>query len=381
MIITCRYDSGKNDDAPGEIPDIPDTSATAKTGGAGLPSQLQSLNLREDRNDAAQSANAVRDLDDIPDMDDDDALGAGGVEEPEDEAAAAPITSHVHALGSCADGSGPGNTLSVRTYDCYITYDKFHQVPRMWLSGLSPSRQPLTTTEIFQDIAGDYAQKTVTIEPFPHRENVTMASVHPCKHANVMKKVIERMNGAVREQQRRDRAAADGEVVSPGATPASPEAAAKKKKGWGITSAVKKAAGVGSSSASGAGAGASAVPAEEDVEGLRVDQCEYMSHHKLGSQADPYRSTSLQTCWSSLSSCRMSSPPSSWTRLPPCEAPQASILDIKTWQPSSILFIVLRTCIAVFIVVGLASRAYICTRCLAFSASVPRAHGKVCLTL
>jgi ubiquitin-like-conjugating enzyme ATG3 len=215
-------------------------------------------------------------------MEDDDALGAGGVEEPEDEAAAAPITSQVHALGS-----GAGNTLSVRTYDCYITYDKFHQVPRMWLSGLSPSRQPLTTAEIFQDIAGDYAQKTVTIEPFPHRENVTMASVHPCKHANVMKKVIERMNGAVREQQRRDRAAAEGEILSPGATPASPEAAAKKKKGWGIPSAVKKAAGVGSSSASGAGAGASAIPAEEDVEGLRVDQCEYRWPHRLGSEAHP----------------------------------------------------------------------------------------------
>ena len=63
---------------------------------------------------------------------------------------------------------------------------------------------PLTTPQIFQDVSADHAWKTVTIEGFPH-SNMQAASVHPCKHASVMKKVIERMNAGVEEQQRSTR--------------------------------------------------------------------------------------------------------------------------------------------------------------------------------
>lgn len=161
-----------------------------------------------------------------------------------------------------------GNTLSVRTYDCYITYDKFYQTPRLWLSGLSPSRQPLTKDDVFQDVAADYAQKTVTFEPFPHRESSYMASVHPCKHANVMKKVIERMNTAVREAQLRQ--AALEESSNPASQDTPEVVKEKKKKGWGITSAVKKAAGVAGSSSN---TPQSPPAGADEVEGLRVDQC------------------------------------------------------------------------------------------------------------
>ena len=36
----------------------------------------------------------------------------------------------------------------------------------------------------------DYANKTVTFEQHPHRA-VKCASIHPCNHAQVMKKVID----------------------------------------------------------------------------------------------------------------------------------------------------------------------------------------------
>jgi ubiquitin-like-conjugating enzyme ATG3 len=226
----------------------------------------------------------VPDLNDIPDIDDD--IGGAGVTEPEDEATASlPATgnAHVDSLGA---------TLSVRTYDCFITYDKYYQTPRMWLSGLSPARQPLTTEEIFQDISSDYAQKTVTIEPFPHKEGVSMASVHPCKHANVMKKVIERMNGAVKEQQRKQK-----EAVSAGAGSGNIAAEVEgdkkeKKKGWGITSAVKKATGVGA-------AKAAPKQEEDEVEGLRVDQCTCIAWLR----ASPVLTCLSQTCSSSSSFC------------------------------------------------------------------------------
>ena len=61
----------------------------------------------------------------------------------------------------------------------------------------SQARNPLVPTQIFQDVSADHAFKTVTIEPFPHSANSQVASVHPCKHASVMKKVIERMNQKV----------------------------------------------------------------------------------------------------------------------------------------------------------------------------------------
>ena len=211
-------------------------------------------------------------MEDIPDIEDDDDLAGAGVEEPEDEAAA-PSASTVPAP---VDSSG--NVLSVRTYDCYITYDKLWQVPRMWLSGLSPSRQPLTTPELFEDITADYAQKTVTIEPFPHKEGISMASVHPCKHANVMKKVIERMDAAAKAEQKKLKALEQGGGIGNADSVEVVKDKEKKKKGWGLPSAVKRAAGIPSSSAASAQSPAGA--GEEEVEGLRVDQCEskYASH-------------------------------------------------------------------------------------------------------
>lgn len=197
---------------------------------------------------------------DIPDMEDEeDELGGlgAGVEEADDPAMAASRQAASNALKR-------GNRLvSVRTYDCLITYDKYYQTPRMWLVGYNESGQPLKPAEIFEDISSDYAQKTVTVEPFPHG-NMSTASIHPCKHASVMKKVIERMNVGVVEEQRRAKAAS-GDVDK------------KKKNRWGLGGAMKKVTGKESE-----GAAASAVTTSEatggeeegsqEVEGLRVDQ-------------------------------------------------------------------------------------------------------------
>jgi ubiquitin-like-conjugating enzyme ATG3 len=77
-----------------------------------------------------------------------------------------------------------------RTYDLSITYDFFYQTPRLWLIGYSECGQVLSESEIFEDIMADYAKKTVTLEPHPHL-GVKQASIHPCNHANVMKKIID----------------------------------------------------------------------------------------------------------------------------------------------------------------------------------------------
>lgn len=50
-----------------------------------------------------------------------------------------------------------------------------------------------------EDIVGDYKDKTVTLEDFPYfSNNIKMASVHPCKHASVMKTLLDRADAALK---------------------------------------------------------------------------------------------------------------------------------------------------------------------------------------
>jgi len=81
--------------------------------------------------------------------------------------------------------------LKTRTYDLHITYDKYYQTPRLWLTGYDEVRRPLSVQDMYDDVSQDHAKKTVTMETHPHLPGPPMASVHPCRHAIVMKKIIE----------------------------------------------------------------------------------------------------------------------------------------------------------------------------------------------
>lgn len=94
----------------------------------------------------------------------------------------------------------------------HITYDKYYQTPRLWVSfiifpmssgylcfcfffalfiiivilliqvvGYDENRQPLTVEQMYEDVSQDHAKKTVTMETHPHLPGPNMASVHPCK--------------------------------------------------------------------------------------------------------------------------------------------------------------------------------------------------------
>ena len=45
-----------------------------------------------------------------------------------------------------------------------------------------------TFLQILEDVSEEHARKTITVDPFPHLSLVA-ASIHPCKHAPVMKKL------------------------------------------------------------------------------------------------------------------------------------------------------------------------------------------------
>ncbi|KAL9097419.1 MAG: hypothetical protein Q9165_000315 [Trypethelium subeluteriae] len=86
----------------------------------------------------------------------------------------------------------------LRTYTLYITYTPYYRTPRLFLQGYTNS-QPLPPDAMMQDIVGDYHDKTVTLEPFPFSSPpIKTVSIHPCKHASVMKVLLDRADAALK---------------------------------------------------------------------------------------------------------------------------------------------------------------------------------------
>jgi ubiquitin-like-conjugating enzyme ATG3 len=104
----------------------------------------------------------------------------------------APTTTKSSASALTTDDSAGQNTLQTRTYDLNITYDKYYQTPRLWLTGYDEHHKPLSLGQMYEDISQDHAKKTATMEKHPHLPGTgPMPSIHPCRHADVMKKLIE----------------------------------------------------------------------------------------------------------------------------------------------------------------------------------------------
>jgi len=239
---------------PVDISDIPDADDHDSDHEHNISSVSKGFSNMTVSGSGGVNGAAIPDIDDIPDMEEDDL--EGGI----DDAAAAPT--NTSGPSAAADDFSNANLLQVRTYDVMITYDKHYQTPRIWLYGYDENRHPLTPTQIFQDVSADHAFKTVTIEQFPH-SSLQAASVHPCKHASVMKKVIERMNAHVVEEQRK------AGIVVP-KTPGT-----KEKRGW-LGGALRKVTGGTSapadkSSSGDLGGTSGAEFVDETMEGMRVD--------------------------------------------------------------------------------------------------------------
>jgi ubiquitin-like-conjugating enzyme ATG3 len=125
------------------------------------------------------------DMDDIPGMED---MQMPSDDESDDESGRKRYTSGLSDIRDI--------TVRTRTYDLYITYDKYWRCPRLWLSGYTALGAPLPMQAIMEDISTDYVDKTVTMENWPHMEgqSISMASVHPCKHSHVMQTIIARQS-------------------------------------------------------------------------------------------------------------------------------------------------------------------------------------------
>ncbi len=80
-----------------------------------------------------------------------------------------------------------------RFYKMYIIYDEYYHTPRMFFSATDIEGKPIDNEKIKEDIQKEYLDKTLTMEPFPFIEGLTMPTVHPCKHANVLKSMSDAM--------------------------------------------------------------------------------------------------------------------------------------------------------------------------------------------
>lgn len=105
-----------------------------------------------------------------------------------------------------------------RTYNLYITYSTSYRVPKLYLSGFNGDGSPLSPQEMFEDIMGDYRDKTVTIEKAPFQENLTLISIHPCRHANVMKILLDRAEARLLDKEDVNQLNTDG-VIQAGVAP------------------------------------------------------------------------------------------------------------------------------------------------------------------
>lgn len=79
------------------------------------------------------------------------------------------------------------DSTPTRSYNLYISYSTSYRVPKFYLSGFNSQGIPLTPEEMFEDIMADYRNKTATIEKAPFEDDMTLVSIHPCRHASVMK--------------------------------------------------------------------------------------------------------------------------------------------------------------------------------------------------
>ncbi|KAK0279388.1 E2-like enzyme [Friedmanniomyces endolithicus] len=161
----------------GEAGDEDDGWLKAGSGNGGMDKSAE-LRMKEVRTmDEDGKTAKVEEEDDIPDMDDED----------DDEA----------IIRDTKTGRGEEG---LRTYTLYITYTPYYRTPRLYLLGYdAASNQPLQPTSMMEDILGDYKDKTVTLEDFAFTNPpIKTASVHPCKHASVMKVLLDRADAALK---------------------------------------------------------------------------------------------------------------------------------------------------------------------------------------
>jgi len=183
---------GPNAEAEGALHDVDDLVGDSRGAGPGASDTEGPIIIaQEDFLDAAgtgASAGASSGAA-LPDFSDLDAQLAE--QDPAAMPTAGGSAGSADAVGGYLVADAPdAHVVRTRTYDLSITYDKYYQTPRLWLFGYDEGGEPLRPEQVYEDVLSEYVSKTVTVDPHPLTGTPTV-SIHPCKHALVMKKVVQ----------------------------------------------------------------------------------------------------------------------------------------------------------------------------------------------
>jgi len=198
-LVRDGFLGGPSDEQGGEDDGWLRTGGTSEKEQEGLRGEVRTMS--ESGNIGKQESEDEED--EIPDMEDEDDDNEAIIrDQSEGTSAYATVSARVEVPAANGRTSRP-----LRTYTLYITYTPYYRTPRMYLSGyLSPS-DPLPPYLMMEDIVGDYKDKTVTLEDFPLFDtSVKMASIHPCKHASVMKILLDRADAALKLRLQKQKA-------------------------------------------------------------------------------------------------------------------------------------------------------------------------------
>nr|CAI5868311.1 unnamed protein product [Callosobruchus analis] len=160
---------------------------------ASCEDKTNEMTLEAARSESMEEAAAKEDAEDDEEDDDEEAADMEAFEESgalEDDQVYLQIAKVINPVNIQKKSDEDGEIIHTRTYDLHITYDKYYQTPRLWLTGYNEKHEPLSQEELYEDVSKEYVMKTVTMETHPHLSVPKMASVHPCRHAEVMKNII-----------------------------------------------------------------------------------------------------------------------------------------------------------------------------------------------
>ena len=196
-VDTCYLEGGSKEEqaANNQAQEIVDDKKGSKPEELKRISELNAEKKASDENEGAEDMEEDDDDDEAVDMDEyehnvrDDDDSTVIIRKPTQQAQLQAAAAEKPST-SKEDENDEDVFIPTRTYDLNITYDNYYRTPRLWLSGYDENNKPLTIEQMYEDISEEHAKKTVTFEAHPHIPGTLMASIHPCRHAEVMKKLI-----------------------------------------------------------------------------------------------------------------------------------------------------------------------------------------------
>lgn len=200
-VDTCYLDSGAKEGTSSAVQEIVDDKKSTKLEPEPLKhiSELKPSTSKKAENDDEDNEEEEDDDDEAIDMDDYE----HNIRDDDDSTVIIrkPAPPAVSEKKTEAEEEEEDVFIPTRTYDLNITYDNYYRTPRLWLSGYDENNKPLTIEQMYDDISEEHAKKTVTFEAHPHIPGTLMASIHPCRHAEVMKKLINMVADSGKEME------------------------------------------------------------------------------------------------------------------------------------------------------------------------------------